>query len=299
MQKSEIKEQRSRAKSQSNTPQKNSSLKIIKSPIRVIKKENSVDFNSQNNLKCLKKEQKIDELFDFNVNLNTNCNNNNRKNKYEKENSIKNLLIKKKNNNIKNIENDLNINSSEIINKNQNYPTMKIDKNFKEKNNRKLEDFTNIASKDFINENEEKKIKANNNNNINNNKFDFNLNLKTSKKSVFNMHSKSENIKDLKIESNKKIIPPNNFDADLNNKLNHDNTKNEDLLLKYEDNNSNLDEMHYIKISNSKKKKEWKSWSLSEKELFYEAIANGANYTSLQKLFKNMNDVIYFYFKFK
>jgi hypothetical protein len=44
-----------------------------------------------------------------------------------------------------------------------------------------------------------------------------------------------------------------------------------------------------------KKKKDWKSWSLQEKELFYEAIANGGNYSSLQKLFKNMNDVIKFY----
>ena len=41
----------------------------------------------------------------------------------------------------------------------------------------------------------------------------------------------------------------------------------------------------------AKRKKDWKSWSSTEKELFYEAIANGANYCSLQKLFKNMNDV--------
>ena len=41
----------------------------------------------------------------------------------------------------------------------------------------------------------------------------------------------------------------------------------------------------------TKKKKDWISWSLNEKLLFYEAIANGGNYTSLQKLFKNMNDV--------
>jgi hypothetical protein len=46
--------------------------------------------------------------------------------------------------------------------------------------------------------------------------------------------------------------------------------------------------------SYKKKKKDWKSWSLQEKELFYEAIANGGNYSSLQKLFKNMNDVSFF-----
>jgi hypothetical protein len=40
-----------------------------------------------------------------------------------------------------------------------------------------------------------------------------------------------------------------------------------------------------------KRKKDWKSWSSQEKELFYEAIANGGNFSSLQKLFKTMNDV--------
>ena len=48
-----------------------------------------------------------------------------------------------------------------------------------------------------------------------------------------------------------------------------------------------IDESQFFK----KKKKEWKSWSSQEKELFYEAIANGVNYSSLQKLFKNMNNV--------
>ena len=44
-------------------------------------------------------------------------------------------------------------------------------------------------------------------------------------------------------------------------------------------------------MDDKKKKKNWKNWSSQEKELFYEAIANGGNYSSLQKLFKNMNDV--------
>ena len=44
-----------------------------------------------------------------------------------------------------------------------------------------------------------------------------------------------------------------------------------------------------------KEKRNWKSWSPQEKILFYEIIANGGNYSSLQKLFKTMNDVrIYF-----
>ena len=43
-----------------------------------------------------------------------------------------------------------------------------------------------------------------------------------------------------------------------------------------------------------KRKKDWKSWSSDEKVLFYEAIANGENFTSLQKLFKTMNDVKFY-----
>ena len=41
----------------------------------------------------------------------------------------------------------------------------------------------------------------------------------------------------------------------------------------------------------NKEKRNWKSWSPQEKFLFYEIIANGENYSSLQKLFKTMNDV--------
>ncbi len=67
-------------------------------------------------------------------------------------------------------------------------------------------------------------------------------------------------------------IPPknSNFKESDNSDLNFDKEKEED----------------------KKKKKDWKSWSPQEKELFYEAIANGGNYSSLQKLFKTMNDVI-------
>ncbi|MCQ2817219.1 MAG: hypothetical protein MJ252_08145 [archaeon] len=41
------------------------------------------------------------------------------------------------------------------------------------------------------------------------------------------------------------------------------------------------------------KKKDWCTWSAQEKLLFYEIIANGGNYSSLQKLFKTMNYVRY------
>ena len=44
-----------------------------------------------------------------------------------------------------------------------------------------------------------------------------------------------------------------------------------------------------------KEKRNWKSWSPQEKILFYEIIANGGNYSSLQKLFKTMNDVSIFF----
>jgi hypothetical protein len=56
---------------------------------------------------------------------------------------------------------------------------------------------------------------------------------------------------------------------------------------------SNIDEVQNTS-SNAKENKEkrnWKSWSPQEKLLFYEIIANGGNYSSLQKLFKTMNDV--------
>ena len=56
---------------------------------------------------------------------------------------------------------------------------------------------------------------------------------------------------------------------------------------------NNIDEPQNT-LSNLKENKEkriWKSWSPQEKFLFYEIIANGGNYSSLQKLFKKINDV--------
>ena len=47
-------------------------------------------------------------------------------------------------------------------------------------------------------------------------------------------------------------------------------------------------------LKENKEKRNWKSWSPQEKILFYEIIANGGNYSSLQKLFKTMNDVSMF-----
>lgn len=46
------------------------------------------------------------------------------------------------------------------------------------------------------------------------------------------------------------------------------------------------------------KKKDWSTWSSQEKILFYEIIANGENYSSLQKLFKKMNFVNFIFYIF-
>ena len=56
---------------------------------------------------------------------------------------------------------------------------------------------------------------------------------------------------------------------------------------------NNIDEAQNTSsnLKENKEKRNWKSWSPQEKILFYEIIANGGNYSSLQKLFKTMNDV--------
>ena len=54
---------------------------------------------------------------------------------------------------------------------------------------------------------------------------------------------------------------------------------------------SKEEETSIKKEKQPQRKKEWKSWSSQEKLMFYELIANGGNYSSLQKLFKTMNDV--------
>lgn len=60
---------------------------------------------------------------------------------------------------------------------------------------------------------------------------------------------------------------------------------------------SNTDEAQNAStnLKEIKEKRNWKSWSSQEKILFYEIIANGGNYGSLQKLFKTINDVSIYY----
>ena len=58
---------------------------------------------------------------------------------------------------------------------------------------------------------------------------------------------------------------------------------------------TNSKEKEKENLKEIKEKRNWKSWSPQEKILFYEIIANGGNYSSLQKLFKTMNDVRFFF----
>lgn len=294
MQKSEISEDKAKAKSKNNTPKKNSSIKNIKSPIRVIKKE--IPENSSITIKPKPyKNITKNDFFENDNRTNIIANTNLKKNKLEAEISINNLL--NNNNFINNShykKNDLNISPSENINKDKFKSEMLSEKNIKERSKKNmLINIINFPTNNLITE------QTSFSNEIIKNESEQ-KNLMLENKADSNVNSKNGHNRDLKIESNiKKIIPPNNLNNFKESVYIKEIEKNEDLNnlnIKYEDNNSNLDDLEYIKLSNAKKKKEWKSWSLSEKELFYEAIANGANYTSLQKLFKNMNDVRDFIF---
>ncbi len=112
--------------------------------------------------------------------------------------------------------------------------------------------------------------KANDRKNINPEK---NCKLKSDDEKIIIQNNKKNNII---LDNMKNIIAPRNYDLESNDTFNNDNDD------------------QYDHESYKKKKKDWKSWSSQEKELFYEAIANGGNYTSLQKLFKTMNDVRYY-----
>lgn len=108
--------------------------------------------------------------------------------------------------------------------------------------------------------------------------------------------------------SKKKIIPKiiSSEEKDTQNKILNNNFHNKEPALNSEKidkkvikDSQNLlvsnDEKNLEEVQNSssnfKEKRNWKSWSPQEKILFYEIIANGGNYSSLQKLFKTMNDV--------
>jgi len=178
--------------------------------------------------------------------------------------------------------------------------------------------------------NEQKEIHINN---LNNNKNDdsnmFESPRKPDARSFINSKNhlcspltKSNSKNKTKTLNLNEKIPP--MSKDLNSLKNHEkgnedsafsplissksNNKLDDNLYSLkDDNNSNLNTTKEIMISDIlnpdnnnyesaqiKRRKEWNGWSLNEKLLFYEIIANGANHSSLQKLFKNMTDVNYF-----
>ena len=123
-----------------------------------------------------------------------------------------------------------------------------------------------------------------------------------------------EEEKELNIKSPKKIKTKSNIKSDNNIKKNiinkidvppykskdNDNEKKikekENIIKQTE--NYKKEENKKIKEKQPQRKKEWKSWSSQEKLMFYELIANGGNYSSLQKLFKTMNDVKIFFIIF-
>ena len=111
------------------------------------------------------------------------------------------------------------------------------------------------------------------------------LNIKTPKKIISKSNIKSDNnIKNNII--NKIDVPPyKSKDNDNEKKI-----KEKENIIKQTE-NYKKEENKKIKEKQPQRKKEWKSWSSQEKLMFYELIANGGNYSSLQKLFKTMNDV--------
>ena len=115
------------------------------------------------------------------------------------------------------------------------------------------------------------------------------LNIKTPKKIISKSNIKSDNnIKNNII--NKIDVPPYKSKDSHNEKI----IKEKENIIKQKE-NYKKEENQTIKEKQPQRKKEWKSWSSQEKLMFYELIANGGNYSSLQKLFKTMNDVKFFF----
>jgi hypothetical protein len=107
----------------------------------------------------------------------------------------------------------------------------------------------------------------------------FGMNMRRKKEESIKI-SRTENLRSLNPSRRAGLAPKKNFTNELKE------IENDDMIIDMNDNDK-------------KKKKDWKSWSSQEKELFYEAIANGGCASSLQKLFKGMNDVkLIFIFKF-
>jgi hypothetical protein len=138
----------------------------------------------------------------------------------------------------------------------------------------------------------QKSHNQNTNNEGNEDKCDKNKNEETSyqfKERILKTDSDGNRIttfnKSMDIQTDKQNESYSAIAPSMNENIETNQLKNQDI------DNFTFDDKEGDNDESTKKKKDWISWSLNEKLLFYEAIANGANYSSLQKLFKNMNDV--------
>ena len=112
------------------------------------------------------------------------------------------------------------------------------------------------------------------------------LNPKTPKKIIQKSNIKTEESNNIKNNIINKIdVPP------FKSKEEETSKKEKENIIKNENFKKEENEVIIKKEKQPQRKKEWKSWSSQEKLMFYELIANGGNYSSLQKLFKTMNDV--------
>jgi hypothetical protein len=128
--------------------------------------------------------------------------------------------------------------------------------------------------------------------NTNKNNSSENQENKNEYKESYKNDTNNSIIIDTNMEENKNKNAPSEIIAPENSEINNDNNEQLDKMEKgLNEIDENIDETVSGLLEKNKKKKDWKSWSLTEKVLFYEAIANGANYSSLQKLFKNMKEV--------
>ena len=188
-------------------------------------------------------------------------------------------MSENKDNNIIN-NNDNNNNKDNNINENNNKDKINNKKNLENNNNNNL----NLNNKNLIN----------NNNNIppfkNNNNYNIcdSITQTENINNTLNINNNNHNNNNNPTKTNNN----NNNNINLNNNNNNENNNNN--LSNNKENNNNNKLINNIENNNkqSNKKKDWKSWSSQEKLLFYKIIANGGNYTSLQKLFKTMNDKI-------
>lgn len=119
----------------------------------------------------------------------------------------------------------------------------------------------------------------------------------SSEKEITNKIDNDKNNKNLieQIQNNKDIQANNNNNSSIEKDKIENDKKKEKTEIEI---NLQPNPITQVKSDSTskKRKKDWRSWSSEEKILFYEIIANGGNYTSLQKLFKTINDVRIFIF---